>query len=106
MNPFFLSLFHLLLFLYQLIVQFSFLVFLPRADLINQVLKLDGEIKTLAQELYKQKSIIVMGRGHNYATCLEGALVCPESVGWVEFWVREGEMEDEFCCRLGPYTLF
>ena len=47
------------------------------ADLIREALKLDPEIKELAQGLYQQKSLIVMGRGFNFATCLEGALVCP-----------------------------
>ena len=45
-------------------------------DLIREALKLDPEIKELAQGLYQQKSLIVMGRGFNFATCLEGALVC------------------------------
>lgn len=36
---------------------------------------MDGQIKSLAQELYQQKSLLVMGRGFNFATCLEGALV-------------------------------
>ena len=40
-----------------------------------EVLKMDDEIKQLASTLYKQKSLIVMGRGFNFATCLEGALV-------------------------------
>lgn len=44
-------------------------------ELINQVLQLDSEIKKLAEELYEFKSIILMGRGYNYSTCLEGALV-------------------------------
>ena len=46
------------------------------ADLIREALELDSEIKELAQGLYQQKSLIVMGRGFNFATCLEGALVC------------------------------
>jgi glucosamine--fructose-6-phosphate aminotransferase (isomerizing) len=37
---------------------------------------MDDQIHALAQELYQQKSLLVMGRGYNYATCLEGALVC------------------------------
>ena len=45
-------------------------------DLIRDALKLDKEIQELARGLYQQKSLIVMGRGFNYATCLEGALVC------------------------------
>ena len=36
---------------------------------------MDSEIQQLAEELYKSKSLLIMGRGHNYATCLEGALV-------------------------------
>ena len=35
----------------------------------------DQSIRELANELHKQKSLLVMGRGYNYATCLEGALV-------------------------------
>ena len=44
-------------------------------ELIKEVLSLDKKIKTIADELYEQKSLLVMGRGFNYATCLEGALV-------------------------------
>ena len=36
---------------------------------------MDDEIKALAQEIYQQDSLLVLGRGYNYATCLEGALV-------------------------------
>ena len=32
-------------------------------------------MNALAKELYQQKSLLVMGRGYNFATCLEGALV-------------------------------
>ena len=46
------------------------------AEQIKDVLKIDDQIHALAQELYQQKSLLVMGRGYNYATCLEGALVC------------------------------
>jgi glucosamine--fructose-6-phosphate aminotransferase (isomerizing) len=38
-------------------------------------LDIDDKIHSLAQELYQQKSLLVMGRGYNYATCLEGSLV-------------------------------
>lgn len=44
-------------------------------DLIKKVLSLDEKIKAIANELYQQKSLLVMGRGFHYATCLEGALV-------------------------------
>jgi glucosamine--fructose-6-phosphate aminotransferase (isomerizing) len=42
---------------------------------IREVLKLDEQVKDLAQHLFKQKSLLIMGRGYNYATCMEGALV-------------------------------
>ena len=45
-------------------------------DLVKTTLNLDDKIRQLAEQLYQQKSLIVMGRGFNYATCLEGALVC------------------------------
>ena len=41
---------------------------------ISNVLKLDDEVKVIAQEIFKEKSLLVMGRGYNFATCLEGAL--------------------------------
>lgn len=44
-------------------------------DLIKEVLSLDNEIQKLAEELYQEKSLLIMGRGYHYATCLEGALV-------------------------------
>lgn len=44
-------------------------------ELIKKVLSLDGKIKSIANELYQQRSLLVMGRGFHYATCLEGALV-------------------------------
>ena len=43
--------------------------------MIKEALKLDSEIQELAKTLYLKKSLIVMGRGFNFATCLEGALV-------------------------------
>lgn len=42
---------------------------------IRKVLELDGKVLQLAKELYKYKSLLIMGRGFNFATCLEGALV-------------------------------
>lgn len=42
---------------------------------IRKVLELDGKVLQLAEELYKYKSLLIMGRGFNFATCLEGALV-------------------------------
>ncbi len=45
------------------------------SELIKEVLALDDQIKSIADELHHQRSLLVMGRGYNYATCLEGALV-------------------------------
>ena len=39
------------------------------------MLKLDEQINALAQQFAKEKSLLVMGRGYQFATCLEGALV-------------------------------
>ena len=44
-------------------------------DLIEKTLLLNEEILQLSKMLHKKKSLIVMGRGYNFATCLEGALV-------------------------------
>jgi len=44
-------------------------------DQIKEVLKLEDQVHQLALGLQDQKSLLVMGRGYNYATCLEGALV-------------------------------
>uniref|UniRef100_A0A8D0GSI4 glutamine--fructose-6-phosphate transaminase (isomerizing) n=1 Tax=Sphenodon punctatus TaxID=8508 RepID=A0A8D0GSI4_SPHPU len=47
-------------------------------EMIKEVLLLDEKIHDLALELYKQRSLLVMARGYNYATCLEGALKIKE----------------------------
>ena len=39
-----------------------------------QVLKLDGELRKLAESLKKEQSLLMFGRGYNYATALEAAL--------------------------------
>jgi len=49
--------------------------FVTILEQIKEVLALDDVIHSLAEELYQQKSLLIMGRGYNYATCLEGALV-------------------------------
>ena len=45
------------------------------SDMIKKTLTLNEDIKEMAEKLHHQKSLIVMGRGFNFATCLEGALV-------------------------------
>lgn len=49
------------------------------SEQIKEVLELEEQIQKLSHELYHQKSLLVMGRGYNFATCLEGALVCEHS---------------------------
>ena len=44
-------------------------------ELIKMVLNCDEKIRDYAQDLYTKSSLLVMGRGYNFATCLEGALV-------------------------------
>ena len=45
---------------------------------IKKVLAQDNKVSSLASSLYQQKSLLVMGRGYSYATCLEGALKIKE----------------------------
>ena len=47
-------------------------------DLIKKVLELDEKVKEISEELYQKKSLLIMGRGFNFATCLEGALKVKE----------------------------
>eukprot|EP01062_Namystynia_karyoxenos_P058500 TRINITY_DN50026_c0_g1_i1.p1 TRINITY_DN50026_c0_g1~~TRINITY_DN50026_c0_g1_i1.p1 ORF type:complete len:704 (+),score=265.32 TRINITY_DN50026_c0_g1_i1:110-2113(+) len=46
--------------------------------LIQQALSLEERIKALALRMKDEKSILLMGRGYQYATCLEGALKIKE----------------------------
>merc|ERR1719334_493127 len=41
-------------------------------EMIKQVLALDDEIKEIAKGVFEKKSMLVLGRGYNYATCMEG----------------------------------
>lgn len=43
--------------------------------MIKEVLAVDKAVQELANELFEQKSLLILGRGYNFATCLEGALV-------------------------------
>src|SRR5689334_16083061 len=47
--------------------------------LIKRVLEKDNSLKRMAQEVfYKERSLLIMGRGFQHATCLEGALKIKE----------------------------
>ncbi|XP_041363135.1 glutamine--fructose-6-phosphate aminotransferase [isomerizing] 1-like isoform X2 [Gigantopelta aegis] len=66
---------------------------------IREVLKKDNQIQELAKELFEQKSLLVMGRGYNYATCLEGALKIKE----LTYMHSEGILAGEL--KHGPLAL-
>ncbi|XP_043924872.1 glutamine--fructose-6-phosphate aminotransferase [isomerizing] 2 [Protopterus annectens] len=68
-------------------------------DLIKDVLSLDEKINDLAHELYQQRSLLVMGRGYNFATCLEGALKIKE----ITYMHSEGILAGEL--KHGPLAL-
>lgn len=60
---------------------------------IQTVLNLDGDIRALAKELYQNKSLLLMGRGFNFATCLEGALKIKELTYLHAEGIQAGELK-------------
>ncbi|XP_067011140.1 glutamine--fructose-6-phosphate aminotransferase [isomerizing] 2 isoform X2 [Anabrus simplex] len=66
---------------------------------IREVLKIDNQVLELAKDLYKHKSLLIMGRGYNFATCLEGALKVKE----LTYMHSEGIMAGEL--KHGPLAL-
>ncbi|KAL3134865.1 hypothetical protein ABBQ32_007831 [Trebouxia sp. C0010 RCD-2024] len=62
-------------------------------DVIRQVLKLDGNIQKLAAELKDANSLLLFGRGYNYATALEAALKVKELVYMHSEGILAGEMK-------------
>lgn len=60
---------------------------------LEEVLKLDDEMKGLAQELMEEQSLLVFGRGYNYATALEGALKVKEVALLHSEGILAGEMK-------------
>ncbi|CAG7818645.1 unnamed protein product [Allacma fusca] len=66
---------------------------------IKEVLNVDNSVHELAEELYLQKSLLVMGRGYNYSTCLEGALKIKE----LTYMHSEGILAGEL--KHGPLAL-
>lgn len=63
------------------------------------MLKLDEEMKELAKLLIAEESLLVFGRGYNYATALEGALKVKE----VSLMHSEGILAGEM--KHGPLAL-
>ncbi|XP_023546769.1 glutamine--fructose-6-phosphate aminotransferase [isomerizing] 2 [Cucurbita pepo subsp. pepo] len=66
---------------------------------VREVLKLDQEMKDLAELLIAEQSLLVFGRGYNYATALEGALKVKE----VALMHSEGLLAGEM--KHGPLAL-
>ncbi|CAF0833968.1 unnamed protein product [Rotaria sordida] len=62
-------------------------------ELIKQVLNCDKKVREFAEELYKQSSLLVMGRGFNFATCLEGALKVKELTYMHSEGILAGELK-------------
>ncbi|WKA02314.1 hypothetical protein VitviT2T_020519 [Vitis vinifera] len=60
---------------------------------VREVLKLDQEMKDLAKLLIAEQSLLVFGRGYNYATALEGALKVKEVALMHSEGIIAGEMK-------------
>lgn len=56
-------------------------------------MKLDNEMKDLAKLLIAEQSLLVFGRGYNYATALEGALKVKEVALMHSEGILAGEMK-------------
>jgi glucosamine--fructose-6-phosphate aminotransferase (isomerizing) len=68
-------------------------------DCIKKVLELDPRIAEMSEKLKTERSVLVMGRGYNYATCMEGALKIKE----ITYLHSEGIMSGEL--KHGPLAL-
>lgn len=60
---------------------------------MREVLELDEDMKVLAKELIEEQSLLVFGRGYNYATALEGALKVKEVALTHSEGILAGEMK-------------
>ncbi|MPC26609.1 Glutamine--fructose-6-phosphate aminotransferase [isomerizing] 2 [Portunus trituberculatus] len=68
-------------------------------DQIKEVLSLDSKIQEISRSVFEKKSLLVLGRGYNYATCLEGALKIKE----ITYMHSEGILAGEL--KHGPLAL-
>jgi len=66
---------------------------------IKKVLDLDASLQELAEVIHKNKSLLIMGRGYQHATCLEGALKIKE----ISYMHSEGILAGEL--KHGPLAL-
>ncbi|KAL3699380.1 hypothetical protein R1sor_017402 [Riccia sorocarpa] len=60
---------------------------------VKEVLKLDEKMKELAATLMEEQSLLLFGRGYNYATALEGALKVKELALMHSEGILAGEMK-------------
>jgi len=62
-------------------------------DMIRQVLDQDQKVLEIAKKLYEKRSLLIMGRGFNFATCLEGALKVKELTYMHSEGIQAGELK-------------
>jgi len=62
-------------------------------ELIRKILQLDDKVLNIAKQLYEKKSFLIMGRGFNFATCLEGALKVKELTYMHSEGIQAGELK-------------
>ena len=60
---------------------------------IKKVLELDERVHMIAKGLYEKRSLLIMGRGYNFATCLEGALKVKELTYMHSEGIQAGELK-------------
>ncbi len=73
------------------------LIEVPR--LMNETLKLEGDIETLSRDLGKSRDVLYLGRGTSYPLALEGALKLKE----ISYIHAEGYAAGEL--KHGPIAL-
>jgi len=62
-------------------------------NLIKQVLELGPKIENMSEDFTSKNSLLIMGRGFNYATCLEGALKVKELTYMHSEGILSGELK-------------
>jgi glucosamine--fructose-6-phosphate aminotransferase (isomerizing) len=60
---------------------------------VQRVLDGDDKVLELSKELFHEKSMLIMGRGFNYATCMEGALKIKELTYMHSEGILAGELK-------------
>jgi len=62
-------------------------------DLIQKTLLREAQVKMISEKIKGQSSVLVMGRGYQYATCVEGALKLKEVSSMHSEGVLSGELK-------------